>query len=91
MLCDCARFRPDDPPELVAASFACMGCLRGNVDVTVHTGGGDADAACACRICGTRWAVALDPMQVVRLSLSPPRRSPASGIALRLRFREIAQ
>ena len=84
---DVARFAPEDPTDLVAASFSCPCCLRGDTDVAIERGEAEADARCGCRCCGARWTVALDAQQVVRLALHPP---PPTGLAwrLRLRFRD---
>jgi hypothetical protein len=65
---DVARFRPEDPPALVAASFACPQCLHEPSVVRVD----DESAQCACLPCGIGWEVALDDMQQLRLALSPP-------------------
>jgi hypothetical protein len=59
-------------------------------DVAVDPGRDDACASCSCRRCGIEWSVGLDPWQVVRLSLAPPRRS-GDRWNLRLRFREVAR
>ena len=74
MQVETARFRPDDPDALVAATFACPGCLHADLDValSVDSGGDDARASCSCRLCATRWSVWLDQWQAVRMTLSPP-------------------
>lgn len=79
---DTARFRVDDPDELVAASFACPGCLHGHADVTVTGEDDEYAAACACRGCGTSWTVWLTTWQVLRLRMSPsgPRGLDAHGL-----------
>jgi hypothetical protein len=69
---DVARFRPDDPAELVAASFACPLCLHAPVAVRLPGAFDEPAAACMCGSCATGWDVALDAMQLLRLTLSPP-------------------
>ncbi len=76
---DCARFMAEDPAELVAASFACPWCLAPLDDALVEVGTHDSVARCVCPACGEDWDVALDPGQVMRLTLAPPG-------SLRVRF-----
>jgi hypothetical protein len=69
-LADTARFRADDPDELVAAAFACPVCLRGEgVERRETLGGYDPSVACSCESCSTRWRVYLTPDQALRLSV----------------------
>lgn len=79
---DTARFRVDDPDEIVAASFACPGCLHARADVTVRGEDDEYAAACACRECGASWTVWLTTWQVLRLRMSPagPRGLDAHGL-----------
>jgi hypothetical protein len=71
-LADTARFRLDDPDEVVLASLACPLCLR--VDRTDWELDADADGydptvACDCRDCEMPWRVYLTPDQALRLGL----------------------
>lgn len=70
MLADTARFRPDDPDELVTASLACPICL-GNDDVHWEAAleGYDPSVECRCSICQERWRVYLAPQQALRFGL----------------------
>lgn len=69
---DVARFRADDDERLVAASFACPVCLGLDADARLVLDPDDAEVACACSSCRTRWSVAVDAAQVMRLMLHPP-------------------
>jgi hypothetical protein len=69
---DCARFRLDDPEEVVAASFACPICLHDDCAALLDQGQALAVARCACAICDARWDVGVDAQQLLRLSLDPP-------------------
>lgn len=69
---DVARFRPEDPAELVEAAFACPVCLHAPSMVRLPGAHDDPSAACVCAPCATGWEVALDPVQQLRLALSPP-------------------
>lgn len=84
---DTARFRVDDPDELVAASFACPGCLGSQVEVVVVGDDDEHTARCACRMCGMAWIVGLTTWQVVRLRVHPPGRAAVHGFGLRVRDR----
>jgi hypothetical protein len=67
---DVARFRPDDPDELVVASLACPVCLTSEGverDATLH--GYDPSVRCQCPTCDQRWRVYLLPEQALRLGL----------------------
>lgn len=69
-LTDTARFRPDDPDELVAASLSCPLCLRSDeVDWDADLEGYDPSVLCACRTCQASWLVYLVPEQALRLGL----------------------
>jgi hypothetical protein len=69
-LSDTARFRPDDPDELVEASFACPICL-GSQHVEWHAAFDEYDPSvgCRCVACDERWRVYLAPHQALRLSV----------------------
>lgn len=69
-LADVARFRPEDPDALVAASFACPVCLRGDdVEWSAVLEGYDPSVRCRCPSCEERWLVYLAPQQALRLGL----------------------
>lgn len=85
LLDDTARFRVDDPDDLVAASFACPTCLGSQVEVVVTGDYEEHTARCSCRMCGTGWNVALTTWQVVRLRVHPPGRAAVHGPGLRVR------
>lgn len=87
LLDDTARFRVDDPDDLVAASFACPGCLGSQVEVVVTGEDDEHTAGCSCRMCGAAWNVGLTTWQVVRLRVHPPGRAAVHGFGLRLRER----
>ena len=71
-LTDTARFRSDDPDELVLASLACPVCLGGDdVDWELEPDGYDPSALCDCRHCEQSWRVYMTPYQALRLSLLP--------------------
>lgn len=65
-----AVFGLDDPDALVDAGLACPACLSDATRVTV---GADLSGAGRCADCGARWSLELDPQQLLRLSLDPPR------------------
>jgi hypothetical protein len=70
---DVARFNPMDDAAVVAASFCCPFCLGRPARVHLHKAeGGESDATCSCDACEALWQVGLDPMQSMRLMLSPP-------------------
>jgi hypothetical protein len=74
-LADTARFRTDDPDELVVASLVCPLCLGGEAvdwDLEV-TDGYDPSARCECRRCEQSWCVYLTPDQALRLGLMAVR------------------
>ncbi|UGS37443.1 hypothetical protein [Capillimicrobium parvum] len=67
-----ARFRPDDPDELVHASFACSGCLCEPTHATVQLSSDSATVDCHCHRCGLDWRVDLTAEQSLRVQLRPP-------------------
>ncbi|HEY2260583.1 MAG TPA: hypothetical protein VGH45_12755 [Solirubrobacteraceae bacterium] len=69
-LADTARFRPDDPDALVAASLACPICLRSDeVRWEAALAGYDPSVECRCPVCDERWRVYLAPQQALRFGL----------------------
>ena len=69
-LTDTARFRPDDPDVLVAASLACPVCLHDDdVAWAADLEGYDPSVQCRCPSCQARWRVYLTPEQALRLGL----------------------
>lgn len=70
MLVDIARFRPDDPDELVTASLACPVCLRAeDIESDDSLEGYDPSVRCRCPSCQAQWRVYLEPQQALRLGL----------------------
>ncbi|MFN8201364.1 MAG: hypothetical protein U0S48_02290 [Solirubrobacteraceae bacterium] len=67
-----ARFRPDDPDELVCASFACSGCLCEPTHATVLLCSDAATVDCHCHRCDLDWSVDLTAEQSLRVQLRPP-------------------
>jgi hypothetical protein len=69
-LADTARFRPDDPDALVAASLACPICLCSE-EVRWEAALEDYDPSveCRCPVCNERWRVYLAPQQALRFGL----------------------
>jgi hypothetical protein len=73
---DTARFRADDPDELVVASLACPLCLGGDhVEWELDADGYDPSAQCLCRHCEETWSVYMTPYQALRLGLMTVRAS----------------
>jgi hypothetical protein len=73
-LADTARFRTDDPDELVMASLACPICLRGDeVEWRAALDGYDPSVECLCPRCEEGWRVYLTPEQALRLGLMVAR------------------
>jgi hypothetical protein len=69
-LADTARFRTDDPDELVIASLACPVCLHSDeIDWELEADGYDPSAQCVCSSCEESWRVYLTPDQALRLAL----------------------
>lgn len=76
MIVDVARFRPDDPDELVCAALACPVCLRcEDVVFTAALEGYDPLVDCECPSCLERWLVYLNPQQALRFGLLTVRAS----------------
>jgi hypothetical protein len=73
---DTARFRPDDHDDLVAASFACPVCLHRPSFARLSGYYDEPSASCACLPCAQGWEVALSGLQMLRLTLGPPRELP---------------
>ncbi len=69
-LFDVARFREDDPDELVIAALACPVCLGSDqVEWELRAGGYDPSVQCACPHCEQTWSVFMMPHQALRLGL----------------------
>ena len=66
-----AAFALDDPDALVEAALSCPACLSADSDVVVGLSG----TRGSCRACGSTWALALEPGQLMRLGFDPPRLS----------------
>jgi hypothetical protein len=76
MLVDTARFREDDPDELVIASLACPICLETeDVEWEAALEGYDPSVQCLCPHCEESWRVYLAPQQVLRFGLTFARSS----------------
>jgi len=70
LLADTARFRPDDPDELVVASLACPVCLRADdVEWDDSLEGYDPSVQCRCPSCQAEWRVYVAPEQALRVAL----------------------
>ena len=73
-LADIARFRADDPDELVLASLACPICLSGAaVDWRLDGEGYDPSVQCVCNRCKQGWRVYMTPYQSLRVGLITDR------------------
>ena len=74
-LADTARFRMDDPDELVLASLACPICLHSaDVEWEMLEGDGyDPSVKCLCGRCEEPWRVYMTPDQALRLGLMAVR------------------
>jgi hypothetical protein len=68
-----AAFSLDDPDVLVGAALCCPMCLGGASRTEIGTVDGEVVGACACGDCGATWSLALEPQQLLRLALDPPR------------------
>ena len=76
MLVDTARFRADDPDELVIASLACPICLQTEeVEWEAALEGYDPSVQCLCPHCEESWRVYLAPQQALRFGLTLARTS----------------
>jgi hypothetical protein len=70
LLADTARFRSDDPDDLVRASLACPICLcTGDLEWHAALDGYDPSVECRCPRCEESWRVYLEPQQALRLAL----------------------
>ncbi len=75
-LADIARFRPDDPDELVMASLACPLCLcSAEVGWDLEPDGYDPSVECRCPRCKESWRVYITQYQALRLGLMAVRAS----------------
>jgi hypothetical protein len=73
ILTDSARFFVDDAEPLVVASFACPYCLQAPTDAVFNLEEPNGSAVlCRCESCRTRWVVAVNPGQAMRLAIAPP-------------------
>jgi hypothetical protein len=73
ILTDSARFAVDDPDPLVMASFACPYCLQTPADALFNLDEPNGSALlCHCESCNTRWIVAVNAGQAMRLAIAPP-------------------
>jgi hypothetical protein len=69
-LADIARFRNDDPEELVMASLACPVCLSSaGVVWRLEDEGYDPSVECICERCKQAWRVYMTPHQSLRVGL----------------------
>ena len=73
-LADTARFRMDDPDQVVLASLACPICVRiESVEWELKEDGYDPSVECLCNRCEQSWRVYLTPSQALRLGLMAVR------------------
>jgi hypothetical protein len=73
-LADTARFRADDPDELVLASLACPICLSiAEIEWTLDGDGYDPSVECVCDRCKRTWRVYMTPLQALRAGLMARR------------------
>jgi hypothetical protein len=68
-----AAFALDDPDILVVAALSCPMCLGADSRVDIGPVAGDVAATCSCGSCDATWSLALEPQQLLRLALDPPR------------------
>jgi hypothetical protein len=69
-LTDIARFRADDPDEVVLASLACPICLSSaEVEWRLDGDGYDPSVECVCDRCEQAWRVYLTQHQALRAGL----------------------
>lgn len=69
----CAAFALDDPDALVDAALSCPVCLSGDSRIDVGLHGDEVSGTCSCADCEATWSLALEPQQLLRLALDPPR------------------
>lgn len=69
---DSARFAPDDPEALVAASFCCPRCLSApsSSELVEYP---EMAVLARCASCQLDWEVGVDEQQLLRLELAPPK------------------
>jgi hypothetical protein len=73
IITDSARFFVDDPDPVVVASFVCPYCLQIPADTLFNLEEPNGSAVlCHCQECHTRWVVAVNPGQAMRLAIAPP-------------------
>jgi hypothetical protein len=70
-----AAFALDDPDPLVDAALSCPLCLGADSRVDVDLVGDEVTGRCSC-VCGATWSLMLEPQQLLRLALDPPRETP---------------
>jgi hypothetical protein len=68
-----AAFALDDPDVLVDAALCCPLCLGGDGAIEIGLIDGEFAGTCACGDCDATWSLALEPQQLLRLALDPPR------------------
>ena len=68
-----AAFALDDPDVLVDAALSCPLCLGGDARIEIGLDHGEVAGTCACDDCDATWSLALEPQQLLRLALDPPR------------------
>jgi hypothetical protein len=67
---DTARFRSDDPEELVMASLVCPVCLSSaEVEWRLEDESYDPSVQCVCERCDQCWRVYMTPHQSLRIGL----------------------
>ena len=68
-----AVFALDDPDMLVDAALSCPLCLGDDSSIEIGLQGDEVAGTCACAACDATWSLALEPQQLLRLALDPPR------------------
>jgi hypothetical protein len=68
-----AAFALDDPDALVDAALSCPMCLGADTRVEIGIHGEVVTGGCVCDDCGATWSLGLEPQQLLRLALDPPR------------------
>jgi hypothetical protein len=71
-----ATFTLDDPDALVDAALSCPLCLGADSTADVDLTGDEVTGRCSCAACGATWSLSLEPQQLLRLVLDPPRDTP---------------